>query len=592
MHKRFALRYCAWVVMAALLAACQPVSRLSQQEAQLAPEPESRRTNNLDKRAKGARYAAVTANPYATQAAGRVLADGGTAVDAAIAAQMVLGLVEPQSSGLGGGGFMLVWDASKQRLHSYDGRETAPLSADETLFINPDSHEPMSFINAIIGGRSVGVPGMVKMLDAAHHSHGKLPWHNLFTEARQLSSDGFVVSERLHTLIEKVPALKVRPELAEYLFKNDAPRATGSVMKNADYALALAEIAEQGATAFYTGAVANHIVEVVNSDSNSGGLTLHDFSAYEAKEREPVCKWVFNFKVCGMGPPSSGAITVLSILGMMELAEAPGIITSVSQSVELAHFFIEASRLAFADRNTWLADPDFVEVPVAALLDTAYLRKRAMQITDKRSSSFAAGLPKGVAKNSFITTPSVELPSTTHLSIVDQYGNSVSMTTSIETAFGSRLMANGFILNNQLTDFSFAHENAQRMKIANRVEPGKRPLSSMSPMIVFDQNDQPVMVMGSPGGKSIIGFVARVLYETLALNRALAESINDKHIIDIGNALRIENGAAVELLQGLAEKGHQPKLRAMTSGLHAVQKTKNGWLGVADARREGAVIAQ
>jgi gamma-glutamyltranspeptidase/glutathione hydrolase len=597
--RRFGHRHIGVACVALLLSAChfergaQTPPEATLQDVQLAPEPSAQAVSmQRNKQALGATYMAVTANPHASQAANQVLARGGTAVDAAIAAQMVLGLVEPQSSGLGGGGFMLVWDASQQKLSTYDGRETAPLSVDETLFIDADSLEPMSFFNAIIGGRSVGVPGMVKMLDLAHSNHGGLPWSDLFDDARRLATNGFVVSERLHTLIEKVPAVNARPTLASYLFNDNVALSTGVTLKNTAYAETLKKIAQRGAVAFYEGDIAEHIVDVVRADTNRGTLTANDFASYKAVEREPVCKWVFNHKVCGMGPPSSGAITVLSILAMMESAKVPDNVNGINQSADLAHYFVEASRLAFADRNTWLADSDFVDIPVTGLFKAEYLQGRAAQIASKRTSEFSAGVPDGGEKNSYLTMPSAELPSTTHLSIVDQYGNIVSMTTSIESAFGSRLMVDGFILNNQLTDFSFAYEDTQQKKIANRVESGKRPLSSMSPMIVFDKNNNPLIAIGSPGGKSIIGYVARVLYETLALNQNLEQSIADAHIIDIGNRLRLEKSVSKELVLALKAKGHDPELRALTSGLHVIQKSGTGWRGVADARREGIALGQ
>lgn len=567
-------------------------------DAHIAPEPASTtnalavNTGNIKKTATGQQYVAVTANPLATAAAFRVLEQGGTAIDAAIAAQMVLGLVEPQSSGIGGGGFLLFWDATAKKLISYDGRETAPLKADESLFIDPQTDKPMSFFKAIIGGRSVGVPGMLKMLDTAHQQYGKLGWNELFSDAIYLAENGFEVSARLHTLISKVPALTVRPNIAEYLFNNEQPLPQGYLLKNSAYAQTLHMIANQGANAFYQGEIASAIVKVVNADVNAGQLSKQDLLAYKARVRGPVCKVVFDYKVCGMGPPSSGATTVISILAMLENSAKPTAITKVSEDPELAHTYIEASRLAFADRNTYIADPDFVNVPVQGLLDSGYLKRRAGLIKPaKRAGQANAGLPAGIAKNEFITNAGLELPSTTHLSIVDRYGNIVSMTSSIETAFGSRLMAGGFILNNQLTDFSFAAHTEDRQKIANRVQAGKRPTSSMSPTIVFDKNNQPVMVIGSPGGKGIIGYVARVLYETLALNRPLSESISDKHIIDTGGQLRIESGSNNTLVEALKQKGHQPELRALTSGIHALQKTNNGWLGVADPRREGTVLA-
>lgn len=543
---------------------------------------------------EGKNFVAVTANRYATDAAKRILERGGTAIDAAIAAQMVLGLVEPQSSGLGGGGFLLYWDAKNKKLHSYDGRETAPSLADENLFLGADG-KPISFFKAIIGGRSVGVPGLVKMLELAHSEHGRESWPVLFEDAIFLAGQGFSVSERLHALISKVPALTARKELADYLFLNGSPLQQGYTLRNTNYAKTLEAIAIEGSEAFYDGAIANAVVKAVSNDKMSGALSVQDMNTYQAKKRTPVCKELFDYKFCGMGPPSSGGITVLAILALMENIQAKLNFEesqSIGNDVLATHAFIEASRLAFADRYRYIADPDFVDVPVQALLNDKYLQERAALFDEKESMiSVSAGQPPAVQANAFVSGRNNELPSTTHLSIVDSYGNVVSLTTSIETAFGSRLMVEGFILNNQLTDFSFAHSTRENKKVANRVQGGKRPTSSMAPMIIFDKFNQPVMAIGSPGGRSIIPYVARVLYETLAQGRSLEVVVAEKHVVHTGK-LRMEIGSDVHLVGLLREKGHQPELGSQTSGLHVIQKLTNGWLGVADLRREGTVARQ
>ena len=547
-------------------------------------------------------YIAVTANPYATQAAVKVLQDGGSAIDATIAAQMVLGLVEPQSSGLGGGGFLVYWDNRSKKLVTFDGRETAPSAADETLFLDPEAlttgeKKPMSFFNAIVGGRSVGVPGLVKMLENAHKDYGNKQWRDLFSRAVELAEDGFLVSPRLHQLITKVPAVNARPDIAEYLFdQNGEPLAEGYLLKNALYADVLKEIAANGATGFYEGDNARALVEGVNGDSNVGQLSLADLKNYQANEREAVCSTLFEYKVCGMAPPSSGPATAMMTLKIMEsLLESENLksFSTLQESALLSHYFIEASRLAFADRNTYLADPDFVDVPVSALLDSAYISTRASLISkEKTLEQVTQGEPSEGLKAAWLHQPNLELDSTTHVSIVDADGNMVSMTTSIETAFGSRVMAKGYILNNQLTDFSFAPETVDKQKIANRVQANKRPLSSMSPIIVFDKSDKPVLVIGSPGGKSIIPYVAKTLFEVLALERPLEESINDSHIIHTGRALVLEEGAPESLIAKLKAKGHEPKLKAQASGIHAIQRQGDKWLGVADRRREGTAQGQ
>lgn len=584
--------------------------KLTAQEGKdLAPEPASKivslnKSKNSDaasnnKIALGEKFMAVTANKHATDAAYAILAEGGTAIDAAVAAQAVLGLVEPQSSGLGGGGFILYWDAKSQTLASYDGRETAPAAADENLFFNPDSETPNGFFEAVIGGKSVGVPGIVKVLDKIHGRHGLAPWSSLFDNAIGLSKNGFAVSQRLNRLITFVPKINERAEMAGYLFDQAGkPLAIGHILKNPAYAKTLEDLAEQGADIFYTGALADKMIAASNNDKNPGQLSRQDFAQYQAKQRPAVCSEVFSYKVCGMGPPSSGGSTVLAILGILDSLEANSSFNKANYSgleneVSIAHQFIEASRLAFADRNTYIADPDFVDVPIQALLDAAYLSSRAQLIDPNRvMDSVQAGKLPIKNANHFLVQSSPELMSTTHVSIVDRYGNALSMTSSIETAFGSRLMVDGFILNNQLTDFSFTPYLEDKTRIANRVEGGKRPRSSMSPMIVFDQSDQPVLIIGSPGGKKIIGYVARVLYELLAFDRSVAESIESPHLFHMGSRLELEDSSSEQLREALRALGHKPSIKAQTSGLHAIYKQDGKWLGIADPRREGTALGR
>ena len=365
--------------------ATQPNPDPSPAPSRFEPEPVSSfAVSASDKSFLAKDYVAVTANPHATRAAVEVLASGGSAVDAAIAAQMVLGLVEPQSSGLGGGGFLVHWDNQAKKLNTYDGRETAPSQADESLFLQEDGQSPMSFFKAIVGGRSVGVPGMVDMLAIAHQEHGALEWSLLFEHAIALAENGFEVSPRLHQLIANVPAVNARPDISRYLFdEHGKPLEEGALLKNSLYAKSLESIAKEGAKGFYHGDVAKAMADVVVNDTNAGKLSLQDLESYEAKPRDAVCGWVFEYKLCGMAPPSSGPVTVIATLKMMESVLKDHVIENVkslSDSALLSHLFIEASRLAFADRNTYLADPDFVDVPVNALLDAGYLESRAQQI--------------------------------------------------------------------------------------------------------------------------------------------------------------------------------------------------------------------
>lgn len=566
------------------------------------PEPASRIVElKGEKTATGSEFMVVTANPHASQAAYDALARGGTAIDGAIAAQMVLGLVEPQSSGIGGGGFLLYWNASEEKLYTYEGRETAPAEVNETLFLNREDGTPLHFFDAAVGGRAVGVPGIVAMLDRAHNEHGKLQWQELFSHASTMARQGFPVSERLNMLIRFVPKLDTRETISNYLFNDDGePLQPGQILHNHEYADTLDLLANQGSQAFYHGDIARSIVETVANDDNPGALSLDDLASYEVKQRLPLCKNVFSYRVCGMAPPSSGGTTVLSILAVLDQLNKSHDFTRGSKGetayrAAMTHLFSEASLLAFADRNTYLADSDFVDVPVNQLLQDGYLGKRAQKITTqsvlqqvKAGSAEELGL-KALPR---IQPASPERESTSHLSIVDQYGNALALTTSVENAFGSRLMVDGFILNNQLTDFSFVPYDADENHIANRVQGGKRPRSSMSPVIVFDSNMQPVMVLGSAGGTRIINHVARILFDVLALEQPLPDAVDKKHTVRLGPALELEAGTDEALVAALREMGHEVKVNRQTSGVHAIQRNAGGWLGVADPRREGAAMGR
>ncbi|CAA0102920.1 Glutathione hydrolase proenzyme [Zhongshania aliphaticivorans] len=527
---------------------------------------------------------AVTANPHASAAAEKILRAGGSAIDAGIAAQLVLGLVEPQSSGIGGGAFMLYWDAKHKHLSSWDGRETAPQTVDEHYFLQ-DNGKPMRFFDAVIGGHSVGVPGVLAMLEAAHNKFGKLPWADLFTPAISLANEGFTISPRLYTLLVRMPKVAVNPAISAYFFSPDGqPKAIGTVLKNPAYAAALQSIASQGAETFYRGDIAKHIVKAVKSDKNrSGALSFSDLANYQAKQRQPVCSSFLEYTVCGAPPPSSGGTTVIAILKLLEATKENH---PLRTEADFVHTFIEASRLAFADRNTYIADPDFVDVPTQGLVETSYLRQRAGLIDHKkRTQSFAAGSPPDSPKRKTSTSP--ELPSTSHFSIVDANGNVLSMTSSIETAFGSRVFVDGFLLNNQLTDFSFIPSNADGSKIANRIQAGKRPRSSMSPIIVF-KNDQPLLAIGSPGGARIIDYVAGSVYRILADSENIASAISAGHVIAMGNTTELESGRfEPEIKAQLTQRGHHFTERDQTSGLHGILIKNQALEGAADPRREG-----
>ncbi|MGH1462333.1 MAG: gamma-glutamyltransferase [Neptuniibacter sp.] len=532
----------------------------------------------------------VTAHPLATQAGYNILQQGGTAADAAIAVQAMLTLVEPQSSGIGGGAFMLYWNQKQQKLQAFDGRETAPLKADHQLFYK--NGKPMPWIEALVGGRSVGSPGVLKMLEKAHKKNGHLPWNVLFSDAIEQSNKGFVVSPRLHKLIASGinPGLNLYPEASAYFYLQDgSPLPIGFLRKNPALAESLTLISEQGADVFYSGSIGQAIVDTVRSATdNPGLLSTEDLKSYSSIERKPICQPYQKYKVCGFPPPTSGGVTVLQIL---KLLEHQSIEQFDPSSADFNHLFTQASRLAFADRNRYLADSDFVSVPTQALLNTEYLSNRAKLINQNLDIGKAKpGDPLNIAA-SLADDQSPELPSTSHFVIVDQWGNAVSMTSSIEMAFGSTLMSGGFLLNNQLTDFSFKAVNNGRI-IANRVQPGKRPRSSMSPFMIFDQEGQLYAAVGSPGGSRIINYVAQSLLVMLNTDMSLQKAVNLPHISNRNGLTELEEGTpASGLKTALEAKGHTVKVRDLNSGLHGFRRLPDGgWESGVDNRREGLAL--
>lgn len=543
--------------------------------------------------AEAAREMAVAANPHAARAGAEVLARGGGAVDAAIAMQMVLNLVEPQSSGIGGGGFMLHFDAETGALTSHDGRETAPARAGPGLFLRPDGSAP-GYFEALVGGRSVGAPGLPRMLERAHAEHGRLPWRDLFAPAIALAEEGFAISPRLHALAGRVPTLEAFPETATYFLNPDGTaRAAGAMLRNPAFADTLRLVAAGGAGAFYRGPIARDIAAAVaGAARNPGLLSTADLAAYEARERPPVCLVYRGHRVCGMGPPSSGGVTALQILGLLADREMPP-----AGSVEAVHLVAEAMRLAYADRDRYIADPDFVAVPVNGLLDPAYLAHRAEAIDLSRGGvERQPGAPAGGDRAAWRSGESAEAPSTTHLSVVDGAGNAVALTSSIEFAFGSALMVRGFLLNNQLTDFAFVPER-DGAPVANRAAPGKRPRSSMAPTVVFDANDRLALVLGSPGGSRIICYVATALIGVLDWGLDPQAAAAAPHWCNRNGATELEAGTPLAALAPALEAlGHETKVRDMNSGLHliAVSHAPDGrrLRGGVDPRREGAAFGR
>ena len=534
--------------------------------------------------AHGRLYMAVTANPLATDAAVEILHAGGTAADAAIAAQLVLKLVEPQSSGLGGGGFLLYHDAREQRLRAYDGRETAPAAARPERFIGTDG-KPLPFQEAAVGGRSVGVPGLPALLDLVYRNHGRTLWPRLFAPALRLAIEGFPLSPRLHKLLAEDRFLRDDPSARRLYYDADGhPKPVGTIIINRAFGFTLLALAQHGTRYFYEGPIAQDIAEAVRmSAGNPGDLTEADLAGYKVIEREPVCgERLGGHRVCGMPPPSSGGLAVLQILTFVETAPVPPPL-----SLDGVHRFAEAGRLAYADRARYLADPAFENVPVSALLDSAYLAARAQLIRPEFSMGRAIAGEVSDRQVRGEDAPA-ELPATTHLAIVDAEGNAVSLTSSIEAAFGSRIMVRGFLLNNQLTDFSFRPE-ADGKPVANRVEPGKRPLSSMSPTIVYDPSGRITAVLGSPGGSRIINYVAKTLWAMLARDLSPAEAAALPHFGSRNGPTELERGTAVAALQPQLERlGHEVKVDDMTSGLSVILRTGDIWIGAADPRREGA----
>jgi gamma-glutamyltranspeptidase/glutathione hydrolase len=554
----------------------------------LAPAPEAATGKIAKATATAQRFMVAAANPLAAAAGRDILRTGGSAVDAAIAVQLVLNLVEPQSSGLGGGAFLVHWDEAARRVVTLDGRETAPAAAKPDRFIGKDG-KPMRFVEAVVGGRSVGVPGTPKLLEEAHRRWGKLPWPKVLAPAIKLAEDGFAISPRLNGLLSGEKNLAKDARAAAYFYEADGQaKAVGTILRNPAFAATLRALAERGAGAFYEGEIARDIVATVTGHTtNPGDMTAADLAAYRVEEREPVCGTYRVWRLCGMGPPSSGAVAVQQILGMLETRD----LARMQAGADAAHWFSEAGRLAFADRNLYLADPAFVGIPLPGLIDRDYIRSRAGLISPERSMGRAkAGEPPN--KRAQLLAPSEGIENgTSHISVVDAQGNAVSMTTTIEDGFGARLMtAGGFLLNNELTDFSFVPEEDSK-PVANRVEPGKRPRSSMAPTLVFDAFGRLYAVVGSPGGSQIIGYVARTLVALLDWK------MDPQAAVDLGNfgsrngPTELEKGTEAEGWKAALEaRGHEVRLLEMTSGIQAIIKTPEGFVGGADGRREGVAI--
>jgi gamma-glutamyltranspeptidase/glutathione hydrolase len=590
------------LLLVAALAACSTVEQPGQASAPGLQAPEAASGFQTKAGVQAQRFMVAAANPLATQAGYQVLKAGGSAVDAAIAVQMVLNLVEPQSSGMGGGLFLL--HADGQRVSAIDGRETAPAAATPDLFLQ--NGKPMRFMAGVVGGRSVGTPGVVRALALAHRQHGQLPWADLFQPAIALAEQGFAISPRLASLLQgpMVQGLRQDPEAAAYFFQADGqPKAAGTVLKNPALAQTLRLIAQQGPDAFYTGAIARDVVAKVRGHArNPGLLSEADLATYQPKVREALCFDYRSARICGMPTPSSGPLAIGQMLGMLShkpLADVKPHLApfGLEPDARAVHWISEAGRLAYADRARYVADTDFVPLPggsASALLSPEYLRQRSALIGERSMGQAAAGQP--LARSlSLADDQSPELPSTSHVSVVDAQGRAVSMTTTIENVFGAQIMVRGFLLNNELTDFSFVPE-AGGQAVANRVEAGKRPRSSMAPLLVFDRASGALqLVLGSPGGSAIPNYVLKVLVGVLDWGLDVQSAIALPNFGSRNGPTELEKGRASQaLVDALKQRGHTVKLMDQTSGLQGIERiTPNGrpaWLGGADPRREGVVM--
>jgi gamma-glutamyltranspeptidase/glutathione hydrolase len=531
----------------------------------------------------------AAANPLAADAGLEMLRAGGSAVDAAIAVQLVLGLVEPESSGIGGGAFMLLFDPKTKKTTSFDGREVASSSARPDMFLDAGG-KPRTKPDAIPGGLSVGIPGVIGMLEMAHQKHGKLPWARLFQPAIRLAEEGFPVGPKLARTIRNFKRGANMPDIkARFYHADGTPLQQGEIYKNADYADTLKKIAAGGARAFYTGEIAQAIVGAVRAAPvNPGNMTLDDLANFKALEREPVCGPYRMWRVCSMGPPSSGGVAIVQVLGMLQRFPSsqlqPGTLSEV-------HLRAQASRLAYADRVKFIADPAFVKVPVKGLVDKDYITARAALIDPAKDMGTATAGDPPEKHAAFAPQRSPSNHGTSHMTLVDKTGQVVAMTTSVESVFGSNVMVKGFFLNNTLTDFSL-DPMLNGLPVANAPAPGKRPLSAMSPTIVFDHGGDFLLSVGSPGGPAIIGYVTQTVVAMLDGGKTPAEAITLPRQLNLNSPTRLERSAVNDALE--------PQLKAMGhavtvvmgegSGLHGIRKVKGGYIGGADPRRDGVVI--
>ncbi len=581
-------RICAGALLLGLVLAAGLSQRASAQEVR--PAPETATGTEAKGLATAERHMVSAANPYAAEAGREILRAGGSAIDAAIATQLVLNLVEPQSSGIGGGAFILYWDAATRQLKAFDGRETAPASARPDRFLVDG--QPMPFKEAVRSGLSIGVPGLVRLMQMVHERYGKLPWARLFEPAIRLAEQGFDVSPRLYFLLRWEGPNSFVPAARRYFFTDTGSAwPIGFTLQNPELAATLRRIAKEGARGFYEGPVADAIVKAVaTAPIAPGGMTLKDLADYQAKERTPVCVTYRSYKICGVGPPSSGGPTVAQTLKLLEPFDL-GKGKSAALQPQALHLIAEAEKLAYADRNRYLGDPDFVTIP-DGLLDPGYLAARRALIDPlKTMEAVKPGVPPGLKQQSFGRDATHERPGTSQISIIDDDGNALAMTTTIEGAFGSHNWAAGFLLNNELTDFSFRPTDAEGRPVANAVGPGKRPRSSMSPTIVFDAKGKVFAVLGSPGGSRIILYVVKTLIALIDWGMNAQEAADLLNFGSRGHGFEIElAGPAVWTALKVKPFGHVIAPSLMNSGTHIVVRRGDHLEGGADWRREGVAL--
>jgi gamma-glutamyltranspeptidase/glutathione hydrolase len=532
----------------------------------------------------------VAAEPDASEAGRLMLREGGSAVDAAIAAQMVLTLVEPQSSGIGGGSYLVVSDGAE--LHAYDGRETAPASAHPRMFLDAQG-QPRRGADVIPGGLSVGVPGTVAVLAMAHKAHGRLPWARLFEPAIRLAEHGFVIQPRLaRELLQGRDQYGAMPGLRALFFNPDGtPPRAGQTLRNPELAATLREIADKGPDSFYRGSIADKIVQsVATAPRNRAAMTRNDIAAYQAKPREPLCGVYRLYRICSVPPSTSGGVTMLQVLALLERFPSTQLQPSALSTV---HLVSEASRLAYADRERWLGDPDFVSVPLQGLLDRGYVEMRSRLINSDRSMGIASAGTPPVRHGAIIDYAPQALQiemGTSHLSVVDDRGQIVSMTTTIEAGFGAQITAGGFVLNNELTDFAFEPVIDGR-PVANAPGPGKRPLSSQAPVIVFGPDGRFFASLGSPGGRFIIAYVAQALVNLIDGQLSMQAVADSPRHTNLNGPTIIEGGTRLEdLAPMLSRMGHQVRIGDFDSGVNGIRRVADGYQGGADPRREGVAL--